>query len=37
VKIDSGRRVINKIRELTTFDFPDALIKISDNGEITYK
>ena len=37
VKIDSNRRVINKIRELTTFDFPDALIKISDNGEITYK
>jgi len=37
VKIDSNRRVINKIRELTTFDFPDAVIKISDNGEITYK
>ena len=37
VKIDNNRRVINKIRELTTFDFPDAVIKISDNGEITYK
>ncbi len=37
VKIDSNRRVINKIRELTTFDFPEAVIKISDNGEISYK
>ena len=37
VKYDSGRRVINKIRDLTRIDFPDAVISISDNGNITYK
>jgi len=37
VKIDSNRRVINKIRELMAVDFPDAAITVSDNGEITYK
>jgi hypothetical protein len=36
VRIDPEKRVIRKIRELTTMDFPDADIKISDNGEITY-
>jgi poly-gamma-glutamate capsule biosynthesis protein CapA/YwtB (metallophosphatase superfamily) len=37
VKIDSNRRVINKIRELTNEDFPGTPVTISDNGEITYK
>jgi hypothetical protein len=37
VKIDSNRRAINKIRELMAIDFPDAVITVSDNGEITYK
>jgi hypothetical protein len=37
VKIDSNRRVINRIRELTAVDFPDAVIEVSENGEITYK
>jgi len=37
VKIDSNRRVINKIRELMAVDFPDAAITVSVNGEISYK
>jgi hypothetical protein len=37
VKYDTDRRVISKIRDLTATDFPDAVINISDNGEITYK
>jgi hypothetical protein len=37
VKIDPQGRVIEKIRELTREDFPDAVIDISDNGDITYK
>ncbi len=37
VFIDQSRRVINKIKELTSNDFPDAAITISDNGEIFYK
>jgi hypothetical protein len=37
VKIDSNRRVIDKIRELMAVDFPDAPITVSDNGEIAYK
>ena len=37
VKIDSNRRVINKIRELMAADFPDASITVSDKGEISYK
>jgi hypothetical protein len=37
VKIDSNRRVITKIQDLMAVDFPDAVIKISDNGEISYK
>jgi len=37
VKIDESRRVINKIRDLMSVDFPDGLINVSDRGEITYK
>jgi hypothetical protein len=37
VKYDYNRRVINKIRELMAADFPDALIDLSLNGEISYK
>jgi hypothetical protein len=37
VKIDSNKRVINKIRELMAIDFPDALINVSEKGEISYK
>jgi len=37
VKIDSDGRVIKKIRDLMTLDFPDAKIEISDNGYVTYK
>jgi hypothetical protein len=37
VKYDTAGRVINKIRELTKTDFPEAVINISAKGEITYK
>lgn len=37
VRIDQEKRVIRKIQDLTATDFPDAVIKISDSGEITYK
>jgi len=37
VKIDSNRRVINKIQELMAADFPEATIAVSDEGEISYK
>ena len=37
VKIDGKRRVISRIRELMSEDFPDAVITVSDNGEILYK
>lgn len=37
VKYDDNKRVINKIRDLMNFDFPDAVINISDSGKITYK
>lgn len=37
VKIDPGKRVIQKIRELTAADFPDAVIMINDEGDISYK
>jgi poly-gamma-glutamate capsule biosynthesis protein CapA/YwtB (metallophosphatase superfamily) len=37
VKIDPGRRVIQKIRDLTASDFPDAVITINENGDILYK
>lgn len=37
VKIDEYKRVIYQIRDLMSVDFPDAVINISDKGEITYK
>jgi capsule synthesis protein PGA_cap len=37
VKIDGKRRAISKIRELMSDDFPDAVIRVSDDGEILYK
>jgi Bacterial capsule synthesis protein PGA_cap len=37
VRIDPGKRVIQKIRDLTSADFPEGLIMINDNGEISYK
>jgi len=37
VKVDPEKRVINKIRELTEQDFPESIIDISENGEISYK
>jgi hypothetical protein len=37
VKIDTEKKVIKKIRELTEQDFPESLIDISENGEISYK
>jgi hypothetical protein len=37
VKIDGNSRVIKKIQELVAVDFPDAVITVSDNGEISYK
>ncbi len=37
VHYDSEGRVIKKIKELMAVDFPDAVINVSDNGEITYK
>jgi hypothetical protein len=36
VKIDSEKRVIHKIQELTKKDFPESKIRIDDNGLITY-
>jgi len=36
VKIDTGKRVIKKIQELTKKDFPESPIRIDDNGLITY-
>jgi hypothetical protein len=37
VKIDSNRLVIKKIRELNSVDFPDDVVTVSENGQITYK
>jgi hypothetical protein len=37
VKIDPERKVIKKIRELMTIDFPDAAINVSNEGDISYK
>lgn len=37
VKVDPEKRVIKKIRELTEQDFPESIIDISENGEISYK
>ena len=36
VKIDSNRLVIKKIRELNSKDFPDSVVTVSENGQITY-
>jgi hypothetical protein len=36
VKIDTEKRVIKKIQELTKKDFPEVPIRIDDNGLITY-
>lgn len=37
VRIDPAKRVIQKIRDLTSADFPESVIMINDNGEISYK
>jgi hypothetical protein len=37
VKIDPDRKVIKKIRELIATDFPDAVINVSNEGDISYK
>ena len=37
VRIDPEKRAIRKIQDLTALDFPDGVIKISDNGDINYK
>jgi hypothetical protein len=37
VRNDEQDRVIKKIRELMTLDFPDAEINVSDDGKIFYK
>jgi hypothetical protein len=37
VRIDPDRRVIIKLQDLMALDFPDAVITISDNGDISYK
>ncbi|MCU0455582.1 MAG: CapA family protein [Bacteroidales bacterium] len=36
-RFDPAGRVIQKIRDLTAADFPDAVITISDKGEISYR
>ncbi len=37
VRVDPDKRVIRKIQDLVALDFPDAIITITDNGEIYYK
>ncbi len=37
VRVDPDKRAIRKIQDLVALDFPDAIIRISDNGEISYK
>jgi hypothetical protein len=37
VRYDENRLVIKKIKELTSADFPESVIDISDNGKINYK
>jgi poly-gamma-glutamate capsule biosynthesis protein CapA/YwtB (metallophosphatase superfamily) len=37
VNYDPAGRVVARIRELTAADFPEAVIKIDDEGVITYK
>ena len=36
VKVDTSKRVIKKIQELTKKDFPEVPVHIDDNGLITY-
>mgnify|MGYP000847420858 CR=1 FL=1 len=36
VKVDPEKKVIKKIKELTAQDFPESVINISDDGEITF-
>lgn len=36
VKVDPEKKVIKKIKELTSQDFPESVINISDDGEITF-
>ncbi len=36
VRIDPSKKVIRRIKELTTEDFPESIITISDDGWITY-
>lgn len=37
VRLDPGKGVIRKIRELVSVDFPDSVIEISDDGVLSYK
>jgi len=37
VRIDPEGRVIRKIKDLVELDFPESVITISDNGDISYK
>lgn len=37
VRIDPGKRVIKKLQDLVAADFPDAVIKITDEGKIIYR
>jgi hypothetical protein len=36
VRVDSQKRVVTLIRDLTKKDFPESMIQIDDNGLITY-
>jgi poly-gamma-glutamate capsule biosynthesis protein CapA/YwtB (metallophosphatase superfamily) len=36
VKIDSNRMVIKKIMELNSIDFPENVVTVSEDGQITY-
>ncbi len=37
VRIDKDKRVIKKIQDLVSMDFPETVIEISDDGDIHYK
>ena len=37
VKVDPEKKVIRKIKELISQDFPESVIDISENGDINYK
>jgi len=37
VRIDPDNRVIRKMKDLVALDFPETVIQISENGDITYK